>query len=274
MTNIPFRGAATPLQPSDIVATAKSLDLDVSILEAVIMVETGGAGGFLPDGRPRILFESAVFHNLTGGRWDVSHPTISTPASDWHLYEGGAAEYLRLSEAISLDRNAALSAASWGLFQILGENYHICGFWTVDAFVAAMEDSEAKQLEAFAEFVQSEGLDSHLKAHDWDGFARGYNGPAYRRNNYAGKLARAYAMASAQGAPIPIPAAALLQIGSKGPQVEDLQRALIAGGARLDVDGFFGRMTELAVMAAQAAHGLATDGVVGPKTAAALKLEL
>ena len=58
----------------------------------------------------------------------------------------------------------------------------------------------------------------------------------------------------------------ILKRGSRGTEVEKLQRLL--GG--LDVDGIFGKQTEAAVMAFQAAHGLTVDGKVGAKTWAAL----
>jgi putative peptidoglycan binding protein/D-alanyl-D-alanine carboxypeptidase-like protein len=63
---------------------------------------------------------------------------------------------------------------------------------------------------------------------------------------------------------------ALLSLGDRGPDVAHVQAALNAKGARLLVDGDFGRNTQAAVMAFQGAHGLTPDGVVGPKTLAAL----
>jgi len=273
MPNVPFSGTAVPLQPHDVDTVAKILGIDSPAVDAVLLVETGGAGGFLPDGRPRILFEATVFHTQTAGAFDAAHPLISSAVPNWHLYQGGPAEYDRLNEAIGLNRQAALMSASWGLFQIMGENFASCGYADVESYVTAMEVSELLQLQAFSTFITKTGLLAALRAHDWDAFARGYNGPAYRQNNYAEKLARAWAM-SRPSAPVPIQMPPLLQVGSRGPLVEAVQRALIAGGAQISVDGFYGRMTELAVMAAQSAAHLATDGVVGPKTAAALNVEL
>jgi hypothetical protein len=66
---------------------------------------------------------------------------------------------------------------------------------------------------------------------------------------------------------------ATIRRGSRGPAVRNLQRRLLAleynlgaGGA----DGVFGERTELAVRAFQTKYSLTPDGVVGPRTWAAL----
>ncbi|SDG60945.1 Putative peptidoglycan binding domain-containing protein [Onishia taeanensis] len=63
----------------------------------------------------------------------------------------------------------------------------------------------------------------------------------------------------------------LLRNGDTGYRVEALQRALVAAGHALEVDGWFGDETESAVRAAQRAHDLVIDGLAGPKTRRALK---
>ena len=62
-----------------------------------------------------------------------------------------------------------------------------------------------------------------------------------------------------------------LQLGDSGPAVEALQMRLSSLGYWVGVpDGTFGDSTQQAVWALQKAAGLGADGVVGPKTAAAL----
>ncbi|MBV8493001.1 MAG: DUF3380 domain-containing protein, partial [Alphaproteobacteria bacterium] len=93
---------------------------------AVCDVESAGSG-FLPDTRPKLLFEAHVFGKLTRHCWDDAHPNISAPSWDRALYgPPGAHQYDRLEEALALDATAALEAASWGLFQILGSNFALC----------------------------------------------------------------------------------------------------------------------------------------------------
>jgi putative chitinase len=66
----------------------------------------------------------------------------------------------------------------------------------------------------------------------------------------------------------------MLQRGSSGPDVVTLQIRLTERGFSPGaLDGDFGTATEAAVLAFQRGEGLLADGVVGPRTAAALALE-
>lgn len=60
------------------------------------------------------------------------------------------------------------------------------------------------------------------------------------------------------------------KFGDKGNHVQLLQEHLNENGAGIKVDGSFGKFTEDAVHKFQDAHGLDSDGVVGPATWAAL----
>jgi N-acetylmuramoyl-L-alanine amidase len=82
-------------------------------------------------------------------------------------------------------------------------------------------------------------------------------------------------MAKVKPKPKPKPAKddGLLRRGDKGPAVKELQQKLIKAGEKLPrygADGDFGAETEQAVKAFQARHGLAVDGIAGPKTMAKL----
>jgi chitosanase len=58
----------------------------------------------------------------------------------------------------------------------------------------------------------------------------------------------------------------------RGTDVEAVQRALVAAGIVVDVDGVFGPATAQAVIRFQGIRGLTVDGVVGPATRTALGL--
>ena len=63
----------------------------------------------------------------------------------------------------------------------------------------------------------------------------------------------------------------ILTKGDKGESVKWLQWELNQSGAGLKIDGIFGNQTKLSVLLFQGDHGLVADGIVGPKTIAALK---
>lgn len=185
------KAAITKLSDTDLSDCATNLNCQVAAIRAVVAVESSG-GGFLANGRPKILFEAKYFHDLTKGKYDKTNPNISSPVWNRKLYKGGAKEWDRLNEAMALNRSAALQSASWGLFQIMGANFKRCGFSNVEDFVAAMEKSEGAQLLAFVNFVKSNKLDNYLRTRNWAAFAKGYNGPGYAKNKYDQKLAAAY----------------------------------------------------------------------------------
>lgn len=61
------------------------------------------------------------------------------------------------------------------------------------------------------------------------------------------------------------------RIGSRGSEVEELQRLLNQNGANLTVDGIFGRGTDTAVRNYQRSKGLSVDGIAGANTFASLR---
>lgn len=185
-----FVGDALPLSREGLAAAADLAGGDVNALWAVITVETMGCG-FLPDRRPRILFERHVFRTRTNGRFDESHPDIS--GSPGNYGQGGAHQYRRLHAAISCDRRAALESASWGLGQVMGFNAEPAGFRDAAHMVERMVGHEDEQLLGMARFMRSNGMHGALERRDWAAFARRYNGPNFAINKYDQKLAASYA---------------------------------------------------------------------------------
>lgn len=258
-----FAGAATPFSDGAIAEAADDLCVDVATIKAVIDVES--RGGFLPDRRPKILFERHYFHRLTKrAHADQADICCEEPGG----YTGGAGEHDRLQRAIRLNREAAIRSASWGAFQIMGDNFAEAGFRSAQAFCAAMCESEDAQLQAFVRYVKRRGLADELQRRDWAGFARGYNGPAYKKNRYDEKLAAAYAFHAKGGARAdPHGPPRSLRMGDEGPEVIRLQEKL-----GISPDGDFGPTTKQAVLDYQRRNGLAPDGVVGPRMRQALQL--
>lgn len=163
-------------------------------LDAVLDVETRGSGFLLsepPPARPKILFEAHWFYRLTPHPVSQTRPDLSTPHWNPKLYKGGSAEWTRLKDAMDIDPKQALKSASWGLGQVMGFNYTAAGCDTIEQFVEEEFTSEALQLQHALKFCEANSLLDELREGDWAGFARGYNGAAYKSNRYDVRLAEA-----------------------------------------------------------------------------------
>lgn len=182
--------AVTELTEKDWREAADAIGCEVAAIKAVAKVESP-RGAFLPSGEPSLLFERHKFSGHTGHRFDRSHSDISNPKPGG--YGTYAEQHQRMQKAADLDRKAALMSASWGRFQILGENYEQAGFASLQDFVNAMYANERAQLKAFVAFILGDPrLAKSIRHKEWSDFARVYNGPAFKKYSYDTKLAAAY----------------------------------------------------------------------------------
>lgn len=192
------RGDGKKLTDDDFRLAARLLDVEVAALKAVKEVESGRYGGFLPSGRPVILFEGHIFwsqlkkRGIDPEKHRAGNEDILYPKWDKSHYKSGEAEYTRLEQARKIHREAADASASWGMFQIMGFNHAACGEKSVSGFVDMMCKSELHQLLLSARFIRTGGMLPALQQKDWASFAKRYNGPAYAQNKYDEKLAAAY----------------------------------------------------------------------------------
>jgi len=250
-----FVGKTLALDDSGLNSTVAQLNVPAENMWAVLHVETAQCG-FLPDRRPRILFERHIFHKLTGGSFDSTHPDVSNPSPGGYGAPG-ASQYTRLNKAMALHPSAALRSASWGIAQIMGEYFHLAGFASVETMVSTMIDSENAQLEAFTAYLKSTRLDAPLRVRDWTSFARRYNGPDYARNSYDTRLSVAFQnLASGTLPDLNVRAGQLyLMLRSFSPDC---------------IDGMAGSDTHRAILAFQAKAGLPQTGQFDDRTMKAL----
>jgi peptidoglycan hydrolase-like protein with peptidoglycan-binding domain len=184
----------------DIVAAAKSLGVPTAALMAVNEVESKGTG-FLANGRIAILYERHIMYRelkdygVDPDRAMRENPGLVNKARGGYL--GGEKEWVRLENAMTINKDAALESASWGAYQIMGFHWQLLGFNSVQDYVKFTSISEANQLECFVRFVKSQkGMWNALKALNWAEFARLYNGAAYKENQYDTKLSTAFKLYS------------------------------------------------------------------------------
>lgn len=181
--------AAPAVTPDDIAAIAARLGVSVKQVNAVAAVESSGAG-FDSKGRPKILYERHIFDRLTGGRYSVTN--YSNPSGGGYSDDSWA----KLAAGCGADPDAALSACSWGRFQVMGMHWAALGFlWAWDLAQSTVE-SEAAHFELLARFIEVNGLKDEMRAlstnpDDCRPFAKGYNGSGYEAGNYHVKLANA-----------------------------------------------------------------------------------
>ncbi len=187
--------ANSKISEQDYVDAANVLGVEVAVVKAIKDVESSGSG-YLFNNHPTILFEGHVFWKELSKR--KIEPTKYNDSDilyqSWtkEHYKGNVAEYARLEKARQINSDAANASASWGLFQIMGNNYKACGCSSVSEFVNRMCMSESEQLKLFVAFIKYHHLDGFLQNKEWDKFAARYNGSGYKQNQYDTRLEKAY----------------------------------------------------------------------------------
>lgn len=185
------------LTDSDITEMANELKIEKPAIQAIYTVESGGFG-FLPDGRPKVLFEGHVFWKLLDRKgynpeeMAEEYPDLIYKSWTREHYLRGMEEWMRLGRARLIDNDAGVMSASFGTFQIMGVNYKLCGYTNVDDFLNNQFNNEVDHLRDLGNFIKNKGLLEHLQNKEWAKFARGYNGPAYKKNKYDEKLEAAF----------------------------------------------------------------------------------
>lgn len=279
---IDFTGNARKLQPGDVAAAAASIGVTEAHLRAVFEVETDGSG-FDTKGRPDILPERHVFYRELGDtanrkkaiRLGLAYPKWGT--KPYPKSSDGC--YALLDQMIDVDETAALKSCSWGLGQVMGNEFDEAGYSSVQSMVTDFCDSEKAQLIGMCHLIKHRNLDAALRAENWALFALRYNGSGYKKNKYDTKLRAAYAkwvkrLGSAKAVPVESDDGSL-RVGSAGPRVKALQETLIAKGYPLGkADSDFGNLTRDAVNAWKADNGvepITKDGVVDAPTMAKIE---
>ena len=180
------------LTESDFRLVAEELGVEVAAIKAVVEIEAGKAmKGFWAPGIPVINFDQTMYQKYR-------NKALSKEGAKGEKVPGGLSgyalkEWTQLINARKVNAQGANMGTFWGMFQIGGFNYKLCGCATVNEFVKRMAYSELEQLQLFAVFITNTGMVSSIRNKDWRTFARKYNGPKYAQRGYHTKLAKAYA---------------------------------------------------------------------------------
>jgi hypothetical protein len=202
---------------SSYIDASQTLNVSINVIKSFAKIESGTYGAFLPyePYEPVILYERHIFHRLTKGKYDKefveirdsedknnNHPIrYSLSSFSTGGYGPVSVQHAKLAAACKLDRTSALMSCSWGLFQLMGENYLLCGHLTLQSFINAMYNSVDDHLAAFCQFVLNnkkrvEGklLIEALRSTppDYEVASLIYNGPKAIKNGYHIKFRKAY----------------------------------------------------------------------------------
>lgn len=186
----------TTLTDADFRKVADELGVEVAAIKAVVVIEAGtNMKGFWAPGVPVINFDRAMYNRFR------SKAPVKTGAKGESVPSGltgyALQEWTQLINARKVNAQGANMGTFWGMFQIGGFNYKLCGCESVDEMVRLMAYSELEQLELFATFITNAGMLNDLRNKNWSGFARKYNGPSYAKRGYHTKMAAAYKRFSA-----------------------------------------------------------------------------
>lgn len=185
----------TQASKQDLEALAKELNCKYAALMAIKEVESGGS--FTQMGRPIALHEGHIFWKYLKEQGldptSIGTSDILYPKWTKQYYKTGDQEYELIDKAFQINIPAALMSSSLGMFQIMGFNYKACGCKTPNEFWGRSALSELEQIKMFANFIKNNPkMLKALQEEDWAAFAKLYNGPEYKQNNYDTKLAKAF----------------------------------------------------------------------------------
>lgn len=197
---------AGPLTDADYQQVADRLGVEKAAIKAIVEIETGRIHrGINPDGSTVINFDLPVFRRAAARRGiSLARHASSVALQPVNAARYGsqqAAQHARLSAAAAIDTTAAYESTFWGMFQIGGFNWRLCGASSLEDFARRMSRSEYDQLQLFANYMQNTGLVKYLKNKNWAAFARIYNGPSYAARRYHTRIAEAYRRHSATPKP-------------------------------------------------------------------------
>lgn len=201
-----YKGAAKRLDDIDLPKVGAEIGVGEDVVHALIEVETRGTG-FDSKGRVIILFEPHKFYANLRGKGDKLSAAVEQGLAypKWGMKKYPKDSYPRLEKAIEIDETAALRSCSWGMGQVMGDNFRMLGYDSVQDMVSAFAEDEEAQLKGMIDFIKSAGIDDDLRrierkaksgqkvtAADWVPVVRVYNGPGYLKNNYHTRAATAF----------------------------------------------------------------------------------
>lgn len=178
------------LTEDDFRTVAEELGVEPAAIKAVVKIEAGARfEGFWAPGVPVVNYVKSLFDKYSRKAPAKKEKNAKVPSG---LSGYALKEWTALTNARKINANAANMACYWGMFQIGGASYKLCGCESVQEMVDKVCESEFSQLEMFAVFIRNSGMLESLQKKDWAAFARKYNGPSYAKRGYHTRMANEY----------------------------------------------------------------------------------
>ena len=176
---------------------AEELGIEVATMKSVVEVEAGITHkGFCEPKKPILNFDVTIFKKFLRKKGFNYKKHLNKEAfKKINIRKYGSyckAQWARFESACKIDSTSAKEASFWGMFQIGGFNWKKCGCSSINEFIQKMSESEAMQLELFAQYCINNNLVKYIQKKDWHGFSYRYNGPSYKSKGYHKKLKYAY----------------------------------------------------------------------------------
>jgi len=159
----------------DIINSAKKqATLRPASLLTIVDVETGGEGFDPATGKPIIRFEKTWFRKYQpeadpNGKWN--NTKVGTQPGAW----------IAFNDAFAINPRAAMMATSIGVGQIMGFNYALLGYKTVDDMWNDAKKDLDMQLNQMIRFITANRrLKTAVDNLDWTTVATIYNGAGFR----------------------------------------------------------------------------------------------
>lgn len=183
----------THLTEDDFRRVAKELQVEIAAIKAVVEVEAGKAmKGFWAPGVPVVNYDKSMWSHCKRLVKKNDRLSASATIPKGLTTEASRRAWQRLVAAQKKNIEQANLSTFWGMFQIGGFNYKLCGCESIGQFVNLMSYSELEQLELFAALIVNCNMVQCLRQKNWAAFARKYNGASYARRGYHTRMANAY----------------------------------------------------------------------------------
>lgn len=279
-----FKFYGPKIEDIDIPRIGYRIGVGEDLIHGVMDTETAGRSTD-SKGRLSALYEPHVAYRNSSGATREKLVAAGLAYKNWGSKPYPKDSYPRILKAMEIDETVALLATSWALPQMLGENYALAGYESVQAMVLDFLADEDNQLEAMVAFIQNARLDDELRvlqakldrgqpitSDDARPFVRGYNGSRYAENNYHVTFAKnvnKWAKIpdtpwSPQDGHAGVSLPANLYDGQYHPEVETVQKRLDELGYPEvgAFDGKWGTKTRSAILSFRADNGLPLDPLI------------